>query len=219
MSTTRKDLRLRIGGVGFTGDNAGDSVNEVHVLFPPMDKNEAINEAITLSYDKWLRYVEDESITIAALTYQYRVDNLTVPVGAALGIDNIWEHLSGLTRYNRVDPNTWSLRDVAGTLYLEFDNKNLPPIGRVLRLQYRARPSTLSADTSTLVPDEIAFADYICARSAGLLFRRRTLLAEAADPQLPLWKQYADEMEAKAEKFYGSRVHTISKKPATRSRW
>lgn len=218
--TTRKDLRIRLGGFGFVGDFVGDSVNEVHTLFPPLDKNDAINEAITQSQERWMRHVEDESVTVSTDTYRYALGGLSTSVDRTLGLDDIWQHTSGDSDWYRVDPNAWHIADAAGSLYLEFDVKGLPANSQILRLQYRAYPPTLSADTSTLAPDETAFADFICAKAAALLFRNRMINITAAEVNaLPVWKALADEMDVKAERLYGLRFHVAPKKRATRSGW
>jgi hypothetical protein len=222
MATTRKDLRLRIGGPGYCGDLVGDSTNEIHAAFPPDDKNDAINDAILLSHNKWLRHIENEALTIVVDTYRYRIDNLTVPVDRTLGIDDVWYHESGEAEYYRVDPNTWSVADSAGMLYLEFDTEGLPATGCIPRLHYRARPSTLSADTSTLTPDETTFSDFICAKATGLLFQQKVNLAGVANAlpsALALWITRANEFNALAEQCSGLRFHVAPKRPATRSGW
>lgn len=173
MATNRKDLRIRLGGPGYCGDLVGDSTNEVHAAFPPDDKNDAINDAVRLSDWRFPRRLTHEGFFITSGNYTYPISSASVSpaIDRVAGIDAL-EYNSGASTagWQRFDPNWWFVRDENGTLKLQLNR--LPMTSTTLRIIYRARPLTLTADTSTLDPDDTTFTNFICAKAAGLLFER-----------------------------------------------
>jgi len=183
--------------------SSGDGY-ELHRLFSPSSKDDAVNQAIR-EQRKWLRRVEDETITIVAGTYRYRVDNLIVGVDATLGIDDLYTKASTDTEWARVDPNLWWIEQNGAYVYLMFKSEGMPATSNTLRLQYRAYSAALSADTSTLSPDDPNLVNFIKCKAAGLLFQQKADQGE--EKPNGHWQNRASEMERKAEMFYGLRTH------------
>ncbi len=181
-TTTRKDLRQRIGSVGYCADMLGDSVYERHRIFSILDKNNAINEAMRLSGLRWARRVEDTSLTLAATTFTYALANLTVTVDRFRGLDEVLYN-TGATGtgppYQALSKDFWYVRDANATLTLQLTY--LPVTTGTLRLVYRVAPSAFTADSSTggtLDPDDVNFADYICLKATALLFDKQAIRDE-----------------------------------------
>ncbi len=201
-TTTRKDLRQRIGGIGFCGDMTGDANYEDHRIFSIPDKNNAINEAMRQSGLRWARRVEDTSLTLAATTFTYALANLTVTVDRFRGLDEVLYNTGGTgtgTPFQALDKKWWKVRDANGTLTLQL---SYVPVAGGLRLVYRVAPSVFTADSSTggtLDPDDVDFANYICLRATAMLFDRQGLLDRE---QRDYWLSQAQLFHRRADAVY-----------------
>jgi hypothetical protein len=173
---------------------------EIHRMFSADDKDAALNQAIRDGGKYWWRVVQDTSLTLASNTYSYSLATLAVPVNRNIGLIDV-EYLADdvYTIYERVNPDTWHIRDNNGTLYLEFDDDALPDEDATLRLTYKARPAVLSTDSSTLDPDLDEFATFICARAAGYLFQKQSDMG--GESTRDHWQQRANQMQQLAMSF------------------
>ncbi len=203
MSTTRKDIRQRIGGVEFCGDMLGDSAYEEHQIWSILDKNNAINAAVLASGMRFPRVIQNTSLTLTASTYTYALANLTVAVDRFWGIDKI-EYDSGSTEtgypYIELPREEWGILDNNATLTLQL--LDLPTTGETIRLTYRARPAVFTADSSTggvLDPDQQDFYNYICYKATSMLFMKKSAETELDKTDRVYWKTRADEMNRQAE--------------------
>lgn len=181
-----------------SGSTATSDGYEVHTLFSYTDKNDAIKGAMRAGQARWVRRIEDTSLTFATNTYTYSLGSLSVPIDADWKLDKVMYDTgaSGTgVPYAVLDDDLWDVR-VSGTTYT-LQVADVPRNGATIRLLYRVRPSVLSDDTTTVVPDSQAYFHYICAKATALLFRSRALLVPAED-----WADKAQQMEAQAESFY-----------------
>lgn len=180
-----------------TSTGSGDGY-EVHNVFSYSDKNDAIKGAMRAGQTRWARRLEDTSLAFIVNTYTYSLASLTVPIDPDLGIDKVM-YDTGATGtgvpYATLDDDLWELR-ISGTTYT-LQVHDIPRVGATIRLVYRVRPSVLSDDTTSVVPDSLAFYNYICAKATALLFRARALIVPEQD-----WADKADAMEAQAESFW-----------------
>jgi hypothetical protein len=187
----------------FTVDRvwAGASVSgddyEVHTVFSYSDKNDAIVAAQRSAAMRWPRRIEDTSLTLAVNTYTYSLGSLTVPMDPDLGIDRILYDTgaSGTgVPYAVLDDDLWEIRQSSTTYTLQVHDI---PRAATMRLVYRVRPTVVSDDTTSVVPDSTAYFNYICAKSTAILFRARALVEPTAD-----WDAKADRMEGMAESYF-----------------
>lgn len=186
-----------------TGPAAADTY-ELHRVFSATQKNAAISQAILDAKWHWARRNEDESITMVSGTYTYSLAAVTPAIDRYKGIDrllyNTGATLTGYP-YEEIDKDFWRVRDDNGTLTLQF-LIDVPNPGRVLRLEYRIRPSVLTDDTTALDPDIEEFSEWICARATALLWRDKSLRSsevQARDEALQksaLFQQQAERIMA-----------------------
>ena len=170
----------------FSGTVASTNTYEIHRLFNPDRVDEAINAAILESKSRWPNEIEDASLTFTVNTYTYSL-NLTDDPDYVWLLDKI-EYDTGASGtgypYAPLDRGLWSVRQDydsttrANTFTLQLSERanDIIPTGKTMRLTFRSRPPTLSADTGaggTLAPDNEAFIAYICAKSCGLLYDSR----------------------------------------------
>jgi hypothetical protein len=188
----------------FTVDRvwAGASVSgddyEVHTLFSYTEKNEAIVAAQRAAGMRWARRIEDTSLTFLTNTYTYSLGSLTVPIDPDIGLDKVM-YDTGTTGtgvpYATLDDDLWELR-ISGTTYT-LQVHDIPRVGATIRLVYRVRPTVVSDDTTSVVPDSIAYFNYLSAKATAILYRSRSLIEPASD-----WAAKADYMDAMAEGFW-----------------
>ncbi len=170
---------------------------EVHRLFSPTQKHEAIKAAIRQSKTRWARPVEDETITMLDNTYIYSLANTTVAVDPVWLIDRVLYDTGDTTTgypFEELPASQWEVRDVNGVLTLQLYGE-VPNSGYKFRLVYRARPVALTDDTTGLNPDIEAFAEFICAKAAQMLFEWKDT-TEGGDT---VWKKKALGFQAIAD--------------------
>lgn len=171
---------------------------EVHRLFRYEDKNDAIKGAMRDAGLRWARRIEDTSLAFITNTYTYSLASLTVPIDPDKGIDKVLfdSGTSGTgVPYETLDDDWWELR-INGTTYT-LQVQDVPRTGATIRLVYRVRPSVLTDDTTTVIPDSTAFYNYICAKASAILYRNQ----ERISPDNG-WAAKAQEMEQMAEIYY-----------------
>ncbi len=172
---------------------------EVHRLMHPYDKNNAINEAIRASGNRWTRKIEDASLTLDSDTYTYDLSTLAVEVDPNLGIDEVLFD-TGLTGtgypYKGISPSFQVVRNHVGTLTLQFLS-TIPRDAATMRLLYRVRPAQLQSDTDLLAPQEESFYNYVVSKACAILFSARALNEPESD-----WQKKSEMMEQKAEGFF-----------------
>lgn len=181
-----------------SASTATNDTYEVHRIFPYTDKNKAISEAMRRAGMRWARRIEDTSLTFAANTYTYALGSLTVPIDPDIGIDQILYDTgtSGTgVPYAVLDDDLWEIR-ISGTTYT-LQVHDIPRASATIRLVYRVRPSVLSDDTTSAVPDSTAFYNFICAKASEILYRSKANSEEGAD-----WLQKADAMREIAEGYF-----------------
>jgi hypothetical protein len=175
---------------------------EIHRIWSAADKNVCINAAILASGLRWPRRIEDASLTLDTETYTYDLTALGVPVDPYFGIDEVYYDtgISGTgAPYAQIPRNEYEVR-VTGTYGTLSTLQFVTDIRRdaaTVRLTYRTRPPTLSADADILRPDDVSFYNYICCKATAMLFRQR-----AKQQQNAGWEDRALEMERMAEGFY-----------------
>lgn len=180
-------------GVAASGDDY-----EVHTVFPYADKNAAIVAAQRAAAMRWPRRIEDTSLTFLTNTYTYSLGSLSVPIDPDIGIDMVL-YDTGTTGtgvpYATLDDDLWEIR-ISGTTYT-LQVYDIPRTGATIRLIYRVRPTVVSDDTTSIVPDSTAYQNYLCAKATAILYRSRALIEPESD-----WAAKADNMEAMAEGYW-----------------
>jgi len=189
-------------GGTFTADRAftATPVNadnyEVHRVFSPGRKNDAINEAIRISGKRFARRTQDTSLTTAANKYGYNITSLSPAVDRDWGLIKV-EYDTGLSGtnvpYQEVDNDYWEVVDDNATLMLQFSGIVFDTNTRTLRLTYLVRPSVFSNDTGALDPRLPNFENFICTYATGTLARARWI-AEGGEPGSG-WHQVYQRMQ------------------------
>ncbi len=191
----------------FSGQIAAGVTFELHRVFSADDKDEAINSAIYEAKLRWARVIENTSLAFAVNTFTYALGSLTVPVDPIALIDRV-EYDTGASGtgypYAAMDDDLWRVRDNAGTLTLQFSElvNSIIPSGKTIRLTYRARPATLSNDTTNIAPDEEGFFEYLCAKATALLAEKRANLAHEAGDARSHWEAMAQRFHGRAESVF-----------------
>jgi hypothetical protein len=204
----------------FSAQIASAVTYERHRLYPAngngtgLGKNSAINQAILLAGPLWSEHIEDETITFLTNTWLYSLAGLsTNPVDREWGIDKIeYDPAAGTTGYEwvEIDDDAWFIRDIAGTLKLQFrSNFNLPTAATKMRLSYRKRPPVLTTDAGVLVPNSDSFYHWVCFKATELLLRDAS--RNHNEDARGILAQQADQMAAQAEKYIERQAQ---KKPA-----
>ncbi len=196
----------------FAGAVANGDAYELHRTFSADEKDEAINAAILEVKLRWARIIEDATLTFTVNTYTYALAGLAIAVDPIALIDKI-EYDTGASGtgypYAALDDDLWSVRNNAGVLTLQFNERAsaIIPNGKAIRLTYRARPATMSTDTDattgTLKPDEEGFFEYLAAKATALLAEKRANLAHEAGDTKSHWEAMAQKFHARAESVFG----------------
>ncbi len=191
----------------FAGAVANGDAYELHRTFSADDKDEAINAAIYEAKLRWPRVVEDTSLTFAVNSYTYALGSLSIPVDPIVLIDKV-EYDTGASGagypYAVLDDDFWTIRNNAGTLTLQFNERAsaIIPNGKAIRLTFRARPAILANDITNITPDEEGFFEYLCAKATALLAEKRANLAHEAGDARSHWEAMAQKFHARAEGIF-----------------
>jgi hypothetical protein len=190
----------------FTASVSEDDVYEVLPLRRSQIQR-AVNQAIKHA-DKWFAETTNTSaVTVDTEDYDYSLPSNVVQ------LQQMWTRDDTDEQWVEVPGNQWHVAN--GVLY--FDNFDGMDDGHTIRLEYLARPSTMSDDTDTLglgEPEERECVDFIVNYALYWLHRNAASEArggEAFRPHLTLaeyQKQEADKIKQQAgHRRPAGRVH------------
>ena len=184
---------------------AADSV-EMHQRFTVSEYNDYINLAIDIVAKEALLNKVDESVTLAASTYQYEISTHFMYVYKI----EMESSTSGV--YNKekpIDPMYWRILRAA-TIELEFVKEHWSPTAdRTLRITGLASPSKLDTDTEAC-PLNPAYVTY---QAAALLHQSRIrggdVDSEMHSTQMGLCQTMADKVRETMQVSIGGAIPVV----------
>ena len=170
---------------------------EVHRDYAPEELNDAINLAIRMVQDEFLEDKIDETLVVAASTWEYAIPT------AFYTLQNVYQEESIANQYSFSKGNAglldaekqWRIVGNQGSRKLWFDpHYSVLVTDRNLRLEGQAQPSTLTLDADTTnVP-----AAYLINQAASILHLSRSgEVTKAHTQQAKMFQDLADRERAK----------------------
>jgi len=157
----------------------------------------AVNNAIRTCSGYWWRAVVDESLTVNGGTYSYSLAALTVPVEERYKLHRVSVKYSDTyATFPYQEIRDYELRFSGANATLQFSRQY--PIGKTLRLEYIASPSTMTNATDTTGVDSSTWIDdYLVEYTLFELYQGRAGFAPSTDKStdMALAQQHRDEAE------------------------